>query len=60
MTNGGSPAGGARNPAHAESPGSFQFPFNGAGGGSPAKIDTHQVGAGFRNHFWFTHTRSKG
>ncbi|WP_432195427.1 hypothetical protein [Streptomyces sp. bgisy027] len=24
----------------------------------PAKIDTHQIGAGYGNHFWFTHTRS--
>ncbi|WJV44537.1 NucA/NucB deoxyribonuclease domain-containing protein [Streptomyces flavofungini] len=24
----------------------------------PGKIDTHQIGAGFGNHFWFTHTRS--
>ncbi|KOU19825.1 NocE [Streptomyces sp. WM6349] len=60
MPNGAYPAGGARNCANAESAGSFQFTFNGAGGGYPAKIDTHQVGAGFRNHFWFTHTRSKG
>ncbi|WP_445281912.1 golvesin C-terminal-like domain-containing protein [Streptomyces sp. DSM 118148] len=24
----------------------------------PGKIDTHQIGAGHGNHFWFTHTRS--
>ena len=24
----------------------------------PGKIDTHQIGAGYGNHFWFTHTRS--
>ncbi len=24
----------------------------------PGKVDTHQIGAGYGNHFWFTHTRS--
>ncbi|MFJ2746234.1 hypothetical protein ACIO3O_41975 [Streptomyces sp. NPDC087440] len=24
----------------------------------PGKIDTHQIGAAYGNHFWFTHTRS--
>ncbi|MEU3226435.1 hypothetical protein ABZ695_25215 [Streptomyces sp. NPDC006976] len=24
----------------------------------PGKIDTHQIGAGFGNHFYFTHTRN--
>lgn len=24
----------------------------------PGKIDTHQIGAGYGNHFWFAHTRS--
>ncbi|MBW1600410.1 hypothetical protein [Streptomyces sp. JJ38] len=24
----------------------------------PGKIDTHQIGAGYGNHFWFTHTRA--
>ncbi|MBT2364050.1 hypothetical protein J7E88_01550 [Streptomyces sp. ISL-10] len=24
----------------------------------PGKIDTHQIGAGYGNHFWFTHARS--
>lgn len=24
----------------------------------PGKIDTHQIGAGYGNHFWFTHTRT--
>ncbi|WP_367046149.1 hypothetical protein [Streptomyces sp. Je 1-332] len=24
----------------------------------PGKIDTHQIGAGYQNHFWFAHTRS--
>ncbi|MBD0708611.1 MULTISPECIES: hypothetical protein [unclassified Streptomyces] len=23
----------------------------------PGKMDTHQIGAGYGNHFWFTHTR---
>ncbi|MFE2940759.1 hypothetical protein ACFXKG_17120 [Streptomyces sp. NPDC059255] len=25
----------------------------------PGKIDTHQIGAGYGNHFWFTHTRTE-
>ncbi|WP_331740900.1 hypothetical protein [Streptomyces sp. NBC_01006] len=24
----------------------------------PGKMDTHQIGAAYQNHFWFTHTRS--
>ncbi|MFD9542941.1 hypothetical protein [Streptomyces sp. NPDC060022] len=24
----------------------------------PGKIDTHQIGAGYGNHFWFAHTRT--
>ncbi|MEU0807457.1 hypothetical protein [Streptomyces sp. NPDC005970] len=26
----------------------------------PAKIDTHQLGAGYGGHFWFAHTRQEG
>jgi hypothetical protein len=26
----------------------------------PGKMDTHQLGAGFGGHFWFTHTRTAG
>ncbi|WP_245871080.1 SGNH/GDSL hydrolase family protein [Asanoa hainanensis] len=41
--------------------GSFEFTFGSATGpqGStiyPAKVDFHQIGAGFGGHFWFAHT----
>ena len=38
--------------------GSFRFNFGAAGasGSYPAKIDTHQLGGGFNDHFYFTHT----
>ncbi|WP_327255360.1 SGNH/GDSL hydrolase family protein [Streptomyces sp. NBC_01244] len=55
-----SPAGGSpRNCASTDSAGSFRFAFAGTNGVYPSKIDTHQIGAGFRNHFWFAHTRDK-
>lgn len=39
--------------------GSFSFDFmnNGVEAHLPAKIDTHQLGAGYGGHFWFAHTR---
>jgi len=38
--------------------GSFGFDFGQPRNGSyPSKIDTHQIGAGFNGHFWFSHTR---
>lgn len=38
--------------------GSFAFSFPpDSTGHYPGKIDTHQLGAGFGGHFWFTHTR---
>lgn len=38
--------------------GSFRFDFGAAGasGSYPSKIDTHQLGGGFNDHFYFTHT----
>ena len=40
------------------SAGTFDLTFAGdANGGSPARIDFHQIGAGFGAHFWFAHTR---
>uniref|UniRef100_A0AAU2GRV6 SGNH/GDSL hydrolase family protein n=2 Tax=Streptomyces TaxID=1883 RepID=A0AAU2GRV6_9ACTN len=39
------------------SDGTFQFDFAASGDQYPGKIDTHQIGAGSANHFWFTHTR---
>ncbi|MFE0255663.1 SGNH/GDSL hydrolase family protein [Streptomyces sp. NPDC059010] len=44
----------------AESAGSFGFSFNNSNGTYPGKIDLHQIGAGFGDHFWFTHTREAG
>ncbi|WP_341941510.1 GDSL-type esterase/lipase family protein [Microbacterium sp. LWH10-1.2] len=43
------------------SSGTFQFDFaSGSSGTYPSKIDTHQLGAGFNGHFWFSHTRMEG
>ncbi|MFJ5549623.1 GDSL-type esterase/lipase family protein [Streptomyces sp. NPDC093225] len=45
------------------SDGSFAFNFAGnLGGGGlyPSKMDTHQLGAGYNGHFWFSHTRADG
>lgn len=39
------------------SQGSFEFTFTEDEGQYPGKIDTHQIGAGYGNHFWFGHTR---
>ncbi|MDN3240684.1 SGNH/GDSL hydrolase family protein [Glycomyces tritici] len=41
--------------------GSFSFDFptaNTSPATYPSKIDLHQVGGGFRGHFWFTHARN--
>jgi len=39
--------------------GTFQFTFASDGAGLyPSKIDTHQLGAGFGGHFYFSHTRT--
>lgn len=39
--------------------GTFTFTFKPDSAGEyPGKIDTHQIGAGFGGHFWFTHTRT--
>jgi hypothetical protein len=42
------------------SAGSFDFKFAGWNGTYPGKIDLHQIGAGYGDHFWFTHTRQDG
>ncbi|MHA4813165.1 golvesin C-terminal-like domain-containing protein [Streptomyces aculeolatus] len=39
------------------SQGTFEFTFTEDEGQYPGKIDTHQIGAGYGNHFWFSHTR---
>ncbi|MGY0063246.1 golvesin C-terminal-like domain-containing protein [Streptomyces sp. LZ34] len=37
---------------------SFNFSNNGVETVYPAKVDTHQLGAGFGGHFYFAHTRA--
>ncbi|WP_103513201.1 SGNH/GDSL hydrolase family protein [Streptomyces sp. SM13] len=39
------------------SDGTFAFSFADWNGTYPGKIDLHQIGAGYGDHFWFTHTR---
>ncbi|MFJ5548684.1 transglycosylase SLT domain-containing protein [Streptomyces sp. NPDC093225] len=39
------------------SAGTFGFKFASWNGTYPGKIDLHQIGAGYGNHFWFTHTQ---
>jgi endonuclease/exonuclease/phosphatase family metal-dependent hydrolase len=39
--------------------GTFTFNYKQDSAGQyPGKMDTHQLGAGFGGHFWFTHTRT--
>ncbi|MGW4638055.1 hypothetical protein ACWEN6_05995 [Sphaerisporangium sp. NPDC004334] len=46
---------------HPGSSGSFALSFAGDGNGHyPAKIDLHQLGAGYAGHFYFGHTRTSG
>ncbi|MFC4064633.1 golvesin C-terminal-like domain-containing protein [Actinoplanes subglobosus] len=41
--------------------GSFNLSFSGAGDGTyPSKIDFHQVGGGYRGHYWRASTRTPG
>ncbi len=41
--------------------GTFSFTFKPDSASQyPGKMDTHQLGAGFGGHFWFTHTRTAG
>ncbi|WP_239079426.1 hypothetical protein [Streptomyces sp. SID7909] len=69
IPNGTTPAGSAsRGCGAAQSDGTFTLTYQGSDiidsetGQTvttyPGKIDTHQIGAGYGNHFWFTHTRS--
>ncbi|MEV7419135.1 NocE [Streptomyces sp. NPDC089919] len=37
--------------------GTFRFDFVNDLGQYPGKMDLHQIGAGYGNHFWFSHTR---
>ncbi|MEU7022239.1 NocE [Streptomyces sp. NPDC046203] len=47
----------ARGCGTVKSAGTFAFDFNLWNGTYPGKIDMHQVGGGYLNHFWFSHTR---
>ncbi|MEU1668208.1 NocE [Streptomyces sparsogenes] len=40
--------------------GTFTFDFAGSDGLYPSKMDTHQLGAGYSAHFYFSHTRPDG
>lgn len=50
----------ARSCGPVHSSGNFTFSFEEENGTYPGKIDLHQIGAGYGNHFWFTHTRKTG
>lgn len=58
VPNGTIPAGsGSRSCGASTSDGSFTLNYSMWNGTYPGKIDTHHIGAGYGNHFWFTHTR---
>lgn len=60
LPNGTRPAGSdSRSCGTVSSSGSFRFTFTNWNGTYPGKIDTHQIGAGYGNHFWFSHTRDR-
>ncbi|MEV2255869.1 transglycosylase SLT domain-containing protein [Streptomyces sp. NPDC050147] len=46
-----------RSCGNVSSAGSFSFDFADWNNTKPGKMDIHQIGAGYNNHFWFTHTR---
>ncbi|WP_405932239.1 hypothetical protein [Streptomyces sp. NBC_00827] len=58
VPNGVTPASSAaRSCGAAKSDGTFTLNYNLWNGTYPGKMDTHQIGAGYGNHFWFAHTR---
>ncbi|MFC8360245.1 SGNH/GDSL hydrolase family protein [Streptomyces griseorubiginosus] len=58
VPNGTRPAGTSGHTCGAvSSAGTFKFDFTAWNSTYPGKIDLHQIGAGYGNHFWFTHTR---
>ncbi|MHC5704360.1 SGNH/GDSL hydrolase family protein [Streptomyces tirandamycinicus] len=57
VPNGVTPAGStSRSCGAASSSGTFDLTF----GTSSARIDLHQIGAAYGNHFWFSHTNKEG
>ncbi|MFD4336881.1 hypothetical protein ACFWPP_06705 [Streptomyces anulatus] len=59
LPNGVTPAGSYdRSCGPVKSDGTFTFNFAEWNGTYPGKMDTHQIGAAYQNHFWFTHTRT--
>lgn len=57
LANGITPAGSSlRSCGSVSSAGSFDLDF----GSDSARIDLHQIGAAYGNHFWFTHTNKEG
>ncbi|MFF4761079.1 SGNH/GDSL hydrolase family protein [Streptomyces sp. NPDC001292] len=57
VANGVTPAGSsARSCGAVSSAGTFNFDF----GTASARIDLHQIGAAYGNHFWFSHTNKNG
>ncbi|MEU5372830.1 hypothetical protein ABZ362_28355 [Streptomyces sp. NPDC005951] len=59
LPNGVTPAGSHdRSCGPVKSDGTFTFDFVEWNGTYPGKMDTHQIGAAYQNHFWFTHTRT--
>ncbi|MFG3213820.1 golvesin C-terminal-like domain-containing protein [Streptomyces tendae] len=58
VSNGTTPAGSvSRGCGPIQSDGSFTLNYSMWNGTYPGKMDTHQIGAGYGNHFWFAHTR---
>ncbi|MFE1037055.1 hypothetical protein ACFW40_34965 [Streptomyces sp. NPDC058807] len=58
VPNGVTPAGSmSRGCGPVQSDGTFTLNYHMWNGTYPGKMDTHQIGAGYGNHFWFTHTR---
>ncbi|WP_431045220.1 NocE [Streptomyces sp. P1-3] len=59
LPNGADPAGsGSRSCGRVASDGTFGFTFTKDGDKYPGKMDLNQIGAGYGNHFWFSHTRT--
>jgi hypothetical protein len=58
LPNGTRPAGSdLRSCGNVSSAGTFTFDFANWNNTQPGKMDLHQIGAAYSNHFWFSHTR---